>query len=182
MARSVFPFSRERQSSKNSGCAVGSPPEKVTPPPEALSRSMFFPSRWQSVAASYGVAQYRSNPCGQLRRLCSVRKSSPFSSFAWRKQAPQCRHPFCARTIRLVNACPSGLWHHSQRSGQPIRKTEVRMPGPSKTENSSIENTKPVFIRLECDECSRCGTWAKKRFLLCKIPPCRCSISFSFLN
>ena len=25
----------------------------------------------------------------------------------------------------------SGLWHHAQRSGQPLRNTVVRMPGPS---------------------------------------------------
>ena len=38
----------------------------------------------------------------------------------------------------------SGLWHHQQRSGQPLRKTVVRMPGPSCTAKRSTRNTTPV--------------------------------------
>src|SRR5262245_57952411 len=29
----------------------------------------------------------------------------------------------------------SGLWHHQQRSGQPLKNTAVRIPGPSWTAN-----------------------------------------------
>lgn len=35
---------------------------------------------------------------------------------------------------------PSGLWHHQQASGQPLKKTVVRMPGPSWTENRWMLN------------------------------------------
>ena len=49
-----------------------------------------------------------------------------------------------------ASAWLSGLWHHQQRSGQPLRKTVVRMPGPSCTANRSIRKTIPVasFIRI----------------------------------
>src|SRR5512138_3396464 len=39
---------------------------------------------------------------------------------------------------------PSGLWHQRQRRGQPLKKTVVRKPGPSWTENLRISNTMPV--------------------------------------
>ncbi len=38
----------------------------------------------------------------------------------------------------------SGLWHQKQRSGQPLKKTVVRRPGPSCTENLRISKTTPV--------------------------------------
>ncbi len=38
---------------------------------------------------------------------------------------------------------PSGLWHQAQFSGQPFRKTVVRMPGPSCTEYFWMLKTKP---------------------------------------
>jgi hypothetical protein len=46
----------------------------------------------------------------------------------------------------LEKLCPSGLWHHSQRSGQPFKNIVVLIPGPSKTENSSIEKTNASAI------------------------------------
>ena len=39
----------------------------------------------------------------------------------------------------------SGLWHHRHRSGQPFRKTVVRMPGPSLIANFLMSNTVPVI-------------------------------------
>ena len=39
---------------------------------------------------------------------------------------------------------PSGLWHQKQCNGQPLRKTVVRIPGPSCVENRCILKTKPV--------------------------------------
>jgi len=38
---------------------------------------------------------------------------------------------------------PSGLEHHGQRSGQPLRNTSVRIPGPSWIENFWMSNTRP---------------------------------------
>jgi hypothetical protein len=49
-------------------------------------------------------------------------------------QSPQPRQ----RSAKYINsgfvAWLSGLWHHQQRSGQPLKKTVVRMPGPSCSE------------------------------------------------
>jgi len=38
----------------------------------------------------------------------------------------------------------SGLWHHQQSSGHPLRKTVVRMPGPSWSEYRWILKTAPL--------------------------------------
>ena len=48
---------------------------------------------------------------------------------------------------------PSGLWHHSQRSGQPFKNTAMRMPGPSYTANSSMSKTMPVVSRIVSASC-----------------------------
>jgi hypothetical protein len=39
---------------------------------------------------------------------------------------------------------PSGLWHQAQRSGQPLKKTVVRMPGPSSVLKRWTLNVVPV--------------------------------------
>ena len=47
---------------------------------------------------------------------------------------------------------PSGLWHQGQRRGQPLKKTVVRMPGPSSVLNCwrlkirPVDN--PIFLYL----------------------------------
>ena len=46
---------------------------------------------------------------------------------------------------------PSGLWHHRQRRGQPLRNTVVRIPGPSWIEKRWISKTRPD--RLAIDPC-----------------------------
>jgi hypothetical protein len=42
---------------------------------------------------------------------------------------------------------PSGLWHQRQRSGQPLKKTVVRMPGPSLTLISLMSKMIPAVIQ-----------------------------------
>ena len=60
----------------------------------------------------------------------------------------QAEHPGLHRSATLPisgrKACVSGLPHHRQRSGQPLRKTSVRIPGPSWTEKCWILVTTPV--------------------------------------
>jgi hypothetical protein len=36
------------------------------------------------------------------------------------------------------------LWHHQQESGQPLKKTVVRIPGPSCVENRMMLKTTAV--------------------------------------
>jgi hypothetical protein len=38
----------------------------------------------------------------------------------------------------------SGLWHHAQRMLQPLKKTVVRIPGPSCTDVRWMFEIKPV--------------------------------------
>ena len=42
----------------------------------------------------------------------------------------------------------SGLLHHRQRSGQPLRNTVVRMPGPSWIEKRWMSKMRPVLMAL----------------------------------
>jgi hypothetical protein len=42
-----------------------------------------------------------------------------------------------------VFRCISGLWHHRQRSGHPLKNTAVRIPGPSLTEKGMISLISP---------------------------------------
>src|SRR5512138_2157939 len=49
----------------------------------------------------------------------------------------------------------SGLWHHRHESGQPLKKTVVRMPGPSLMEyffRSKIVPvcTNTIYLRRDC--------------------------------
>ena len=44
--------------------------------------------------------------------------------------------------------CPSGLQHHLQRSGQPLRNTVVRMPKPSTKEPWTMLKTMPVCFSI----------------------------------
>ncbi len=45
----------------------------------------------------------------------------------------------------------SGLWHHRQLSGHPLKNTVVRMPGPSSVENRckcSISPFEPLPVSV----------------------------------
>jgi len=48
---------------------------------------------------------------------------------------PQPMHRFSSHCIWGFIDMLSGLWHHRQRSGHPLKNTVVRMPGPSSVEN-----------------------------------------------
>ena len=43
---------------------------------------------------------------------------------------------------------PSGLLHHLQRNGQPLKKISVLIPGPSWIVKRWILNITPVFAKL----------------------------------
>ena len=61
--------------------------------------------------------------------------------------------PHLVQAALRINSCfgesPSGLWHQRHRSGQPLKKTVTRGPGPSCTQNSCMSNTMPVCKRNE---------------------------------
>ena len=42
----------------------------------------------------------------------------------------------------------SGLWHQVQRSGQPLKNTVVRMPGPSSVDSLCVCSMVAVSIQL----------------------------------
>ena len=69
--------------------------------------------------------EHRCAPCGQVAA-----------------HAPQPMHRAATKRISGSARCVSGLWHHAQRSGQPLRKTTVRIPGPSCTEKRCTSVTR----------------------------------------
>jgi len=58
----------------------------------------------------------------------------------------------CSRihTSSDIGIWDSGLQHQTQRSGQPLKNTEVRTPGPSCMANERISNIKPLRTGLAC--------------------------------
>jgi hypothetical protein len=59
-------------------------------------------------------------------------------------QVPQRMQRSPRQTTSGAADSPSGLWHHEQRSGQPLRKTAVRIPGPSWIEKRRMSKTTPA--------------------------------------
>ena len=59
---------------------------------------------------------------------------------------PAQAHVSLRKEISNVFDCDSGLWHQTQRSGQPFRKTAVRMPGPSCREERWMSKIIPVEV------------------------------------
>jgi len=49
-----------------------------------------------------------------------------------------------ASAIAALRFCDSGFEHHLQRSGQPLKNTVVRIPGPSLMLNFWMLNSLPV--------------------------------------
>ena len=47
--------------------------------------------------------------------------------------------------MQALRSCDSGFAHHPQLSGQPLKNTVVRMPGPSLMLNFWILNILPVI-------------------------------------
>ena len=58
-------------------------------------------------------------------------------------QAPQEMQRVSKTSTSGANDWLSGLWHHRQRAGQPLRKTVVRMPGPSCSEKRCTLKIRP---------------------------------------
>ena len=78
--------------------------------------------------------------------MSALRRSSSASASAVQSR-PQTTFPPPFLTIVSISGdCPSGLWHHAQRSGQPLKNTVVRTPGPSCRVNSLISNIRPVRV------------------------------------
>jgi hypothetical protein len=66
----------------------------------------------------------------------------------WVTQSPQARHLFRLYINSGFGLCPSGLWHHQQRKGQPLKNIVVRMPGPSSVAYFLTSKTKPFWMVL----------------------------------
>jgi len=67
------------------------------------------------------------------RPFSNVMGDASFSGQALR-QSPHfstVRHLSGYTPVCLYGIHPSGLPHHAQRSGHPLKKTDVRIPGPS---------------------------------------------------
>jgi len=62
------------------------------------------------------------------------------------RQRPQAIQRDGLSRISGCGSMPSGLWHQMQRSGQPFRKTVVRIPGPSSSEYRWMLKTVPLGI------------------------------------
>jgi len=60
-------------------------------------------------------------------------------------QAPHIRQSSVRSIISGSGEIDSGLWHHAHCKGHPLRKTVVRMPGPSCTEKAMILKIKPLI-------------------------------------
>jgi hypothetical protein len=86
----------------------------------------------------------------RLHALQSILNPSPLKVIAFSGQTgSHARHPiqlFGQRISWIAESISSGLWHHLHWSGQPFRKTVVRIPGPSSVENFWIPPTMPVML------------------------------------
>ena len=54
------------------------------------------------------------------------------------------------KNISACVRCDSGLWHQAQESGQPLKNTAVRMPGPSCTQKRCILKIIPFIVQASC--------------------------------
>ena len=149
--------SRSRASRKSGWCS-GSPPDNGHPAPrlqvERRGRARPRPAPRPRVMRR---GRRSRAPRWDRRRRSSPQRTQRSRSVARRLLLPGDR-PVPARVhagaaaqaaarpqhrLRLA-ARPSGLWHHAQRSGQPFRKTVVRMPGPSWMAKRRMSKTMPV--------------------------------------
>jgi len=140
--------------------ASGSPPEKVTPPPEtswkmasrltSATTSSVVMSRPSKARALRGHASTQSPQSVQAAWLISTPAGpsvmAPVGQTSW--QRPDRPQRFSKCQSETARSSPSGFWHQRQRRGQPFRKTVVRIPGPSWTENRWRSKTRPVVTSL----------------------------------
>ena len=146
-------------SSENAAGIVHSPPDSVTPPPEALKNTRSFSTSRRASSTVIGVASKRSAPVGQAFTQSPQRVhflstiDTPFSS---KQTAPSGQA--ATQALQLTQRClayhtwmsgfsPSGFWHHAHRKGQPFRKNTVRMPSPSLMPKRLISKTFALVIR-----------------------------------
>ena len=125
-------------------CISGSPPEKVTPPPERAYTSASLRSRAASASAVHCVPTILRKPPRQTGTH-SPQATQPSGWRHTRRHAPQWTYAARLTISSRFGERPSGLWHQRQRSGQPFMNTVVRMPGPSYTANSLTSKTTPVI-------------------------------------
>jgi chemotaxis protein CheX len=94
--------------------------------------------------ASPGAADVRRPATGAPS---GGRRSAPAGQAA--THAPQRTQRFSRRRIAGSNAWPSGLWQKAQESGQPLRNTVVRSPGPSCTAKRFMSKTMPMRATIQ---------------------------------
>ena len=147
----------------NAHCISGSPPEKVTPPPDRAYTSASFCRRRAKSSARHASPTIFRRPLRQTGRHFPQALHFPGLGHT-RLHAPQ-----CVQAARLTISCglgdsPSGLWHHAHRSGHPFMNTVVRTPGPSNTANSLISNTIPSFMAFPYTAQPRADAAARSSF------------------
>lgn len=89
------------------------------------------------------LRRWRGHTGMQAPQAVQRKGSAPVGHVA--AQAPQSRQETLLTISWGYGAIPSGLWHHAQRNGHPLRNTVVRIPGPSYTAISFISNTSPCI-------------------------------------
>ncbi len=104
--------------------------KKVTPPPLIFSARAFFATRRAASALVISRPAIRSAPRGQAATQ-APQAAQPSGCGQTASQAPQWMHRSRLFSRWGFGEKLSGLWHHLQRSGQPLRKITLRMPGPS---------------------------------------------------
>jgi len=140
--------------------SVGSPPERVTPPPEVskngLKRTTFSTMsstliRWPTRVSAFdgqtsthskqSVQIFRSMKSGLSREIApwghALMHSLSSTHFSWSHHN--------SGVIFLL----SGLWHQRHLRGQPLEKTTDRIPGPSSTELPSISMISGDFVSFK---------------------------------
>ena len=143
-----------------SGWNNGSPPDKRQPAARGAvvrvvaeydSRALLprsprdprFPApggRRQAGSAPQHVQRRDPRAALPCRRPSGLSRDTP----AW--HAPQAMHRPAGTTATVPSGMLSGLPHHRQRSGQPLKNTVVRMPGPSWSEKRWMSKMRPVAI------------------------------------
>src|SRR6056297_1283081 len=137
---------------------AGSPPERVTPPPEVLKKG------WSGSMASTTSSTLMRRPttesapdghsCTHCQQRVQARRSTKqgfFRDMALSGQAStQVSHPmqsFWSYDSSCTGSLLSGLWHHAHERGHPLKNTTVRIPGPSSKEFPLISS---MSGELEC--------------------------------
>ena len=129
----------------NSGYSVGSPPERVTPPFDISKKGLSFIMMLYISSIDMCRPSCESASDGQISThskhkshfVLSMKKGFCLEIALFLQSSMQVLQAihFCAsKDISRLGLLPSGLWHHTQERGQPLKNITVLMPSPSSNE------------------------------------------------